>query len=377
MPDAILAGTPVLTNVRRAEGPISFFHATASVPDSCRNRSGRLIEYLTNEDGEVAVYNDGGIYYKDGAYQAFARQKLTPSELSDLLRAFRDVNFDAIPAAFPPRRTESSGRPSLTLIGVRYQRVAVKEGDARDARIDALLKRLGVIADKATADARYILKRGNGIPLMIVPWPYPDIDLEGVVDPRIRFSAAAPETWRRRVPDEFLAGLPLDDPSSAGAGSDPNRAVHFSWAGKLYRVARPFHCTAGVSCNFLTLQVAEVTEPLTGDCTPGTRNCQTMTYPDGRKVNRLTDPHLTVKSGRLWPARLGVKLRDVPPEGVSLGKAEYDRHKEIYFPIMKWRLLGATFIEDGVVYDKVRLCGIDAGSDEKCEVKEPWNPVVK
>ena len=104
MPEALLSATPTLTNVRNAAAPVPFFH-TGQVKGECANRSGRLVEYLGAEDGELTiVYNDGGIYYRNGAYLTFARERLSPAELSDLLHAFRDANFDAMPTTFPQRQ---------------------------------------------------------------------------------------------------------------------------------------------------------------------------------------------------------------------------------------------------------------------------------
>ena len=52
-------------------------------------------------------------------------------------------------------------------------------------------------------------------------------------------------------------------------------------------------------------------------------------------------------SGRLWPQSMGVKLRDVPPNGLTFSMDEYARHKSIYFPIMTLR--GPNYIEDGIL----------------------------
>jgi hypothetical protein len=40
-------------------------------------------------------------------------------------------------------------------------------------------------------------------------------------------------------------------------------------------------------------------------------------------------------SGRLWPQNMGVRLRDVPSSGLTFRTDEYNRHKAIYFAIMK------------------------------------------
>jgi hypothetical protein len=340
MPNAVLAGTPILTGVRKVSARTRFFHA-APIPAHCVNRSGRLIVLDGPEDGEsTIVYNDGAIYHRNVANVTFTRERLSAAELSDLLRAFRTANFNAIADTFPEPR--SDGRPSLTLIGARYQRVMID-----DPRVAPVLKRLNAIAARATSRAKYILKRGGVMSLDVRNWPYPAIDLERFVDPAIRLAATTPEAWRQRVPDDFLRSLPAEAAASEGSGSDSNRAVYFSQAGKLFRVARPSTCAAR-SCSFRDLNAARVSEP------------------------DATDPGIAVSSGRLWPRHMSTRLRDVPDSGLTISKLEYDRHKAVYLPLMKQRSLGVSYIEDGVLYSHVRICQIDAGADDRCDVRPSW-----
>jgi len=302
------------------------------------------------------VYNDGGIYHRNGAYLTFARERLSPTELSDLLYAFRDANFDAMPTTFP--QTRSANRPSLALIAARYQRVALSDGDAR---LVPLLERIDALAGRATSHAHYLLKSAPGVPIVVTPWANADVDLARLADTGTRLSDAAPEAWRQPVPADLLASLPAEPNTPAAGDGDPNRVVYFSQAGRLYRVTRPFFCADARACAFRELNAAEVAEPLFGDCEPGTTNCQTSIHPDGRREHTLRDPLLTERSGRLWPQSMGVKLRDVPPSGLTFSTDEYTRHKAIYFPIMKRRRFGPNFIEDGILYAHVRVCLIEEG----------------
>ena len=333
--DALLGATPTVINVRKAAAPVPVFHAGHVKPE-CANRSGRLVEYLGAEDGELTiVYNDGVIYHRNGAYLTFTRERLSPTELSDLLHAFRDANFDAMPTTFPQK--QSANRPSLALIAARYQRVALGDGDARLA---PLLERIDALADRATSHAHYLLKSAPGVPIVVTPWAHADVDLARLVDTRTRLSDAAPDAWRRPVPADLLASLPAETNTVDDGDRDPNRFVYFSQAGRLYRVARPSSCADARACVFRELNAAEVAEPAFGNCEPGTTNCQTSIYPDGRREHTRRDPSLTAMSGRLWPQSMGVKLRDVPPSGLTFSTDEYNRHKAIYFPIMKSRRSG-------------------------------------
>jgi len=355
--DALFGATPTLINVRKATAPVRVF-PTGHVAPECANRSGRLVEYLgPPEDGELTiVYNDGVIYHRNAAYVTFTRERLSPTELSDLLHAFRDANFDAMPTTFPQK--QSANRASLALIAARYQRVALGEGDARLA---PLLERIAALADRATSHAHYLLKSDPGAPIVVTPWAHVDVDLARLVDTRNRLSAAAPEAWRRPVPADLLASLPAERNQWGYGDSGPNRLVYFSQAGRLYRVARPFSCADARGCVFRELNATEVSESAFGTCEPGTTNCLTMVYPDGRREYTRS---LAAASGLLlWPQSMGVKLRDVPPSGLTFSTDEYNRHKAIYSPSMKFRRSGPNYIEDGILYAHVRVCLIEEGDD--------------
>jgi hypothetical protein len=351
MPDAILSGSMVLTNVRKVSAPIRFFHARP-VRDHCLNRSGRLVVYLGPDDGELTeVYNDGAIYHRSAAYIEFTRERLSAAELADLLAAFRAVNFDALPSTFPP--TYAPQRSTIALIGARYQPVTIA---GHEARLKPLLARLDGLAVKAMSKSQYILRREGPIPLAILPWPYPGIALDKLLDPRLQSAADAPAAWRERVPDALLAKLPDASPSgTAEAERDPNRVVYFSQDGRMYRVGRRSYCKPGGACTFRDLDTAEVAEPAIGECVFGRPNCQTIVYADGRRVHQLSDPHMTVSSGRLWPRDMAVRLRDVTPGGAVITREEYEKHKAVLFPLLRYRDLGTSFIDGGFLYPRVRL----------------------
>jgi hypothetical protein len=196
------------------------------------------------------------------------------------------------------------------------------------------------------------------VPIVVRPWANADVDLARLVDTGIRLSDRAPDAWRRPVPPDFLASLPAETNTADDGDRDPNRVVYFLQAGRLYRVARPFFCNDARACTFRELNAAEVAEPAFANCEPGTTACQMGIYLDSRQ-----DPPLTAMSGRLWPENMGVKLRGVQPNGLTFSTDEYNRHKAIYFPIMKLRGFGANFIDDGILYAHVRVCLIEEGGD--------------
>jgi len=61
-----------------------------------------------------------------------------------------------------------------------------------------------------------------------------------------------------------------------------------------------------------------------------------------------------------------VKLDGLPINGVVISNEEYDKHKALYFDLLKAGAFGASFIEYGFLYEKVKLCQIDPGSIDKC-----------
>jgi hypothetical protein len=66
---------------------------------------------------------------------------------------------------------------------------------------------------------------------------------------------------------------------------------------------------------------------------------------------------------------MSVRLGDVPPEGVVIAADEYACDRQIYFQLLERRLLGLPYIEDGRVHPQVRVCQIEEGSTETCEVR--------
>ena len=222
VPDAILLATRVLTNVRKASSPVPLAASAGARP--CANHSGVLIEDRTGNNGRTTiVYNDGGIFHRNAGLITFDQEKLAPAELSDLLRAFGDARFDSVPTEFP--QEDSRSRPSLTLIGARYQRVALKDGDALLA---PLVKRLDALADRSMSQSRYIVRRDDPIPITVRPWPYAEVDLEKLVDPRNKSARDAPQAWAQQVPKEFLSGLPGDGTTGDDVRRDPHRTLRTS-----------------------------------------------------------------------------------------------------------------------------------------------------
>jgi hypothetical protein len=368
-PGSLIPAKFVLADVRRLSETVPYFHSPAVI-QRCANRSGRLVVYHGPASGEVVtIYNDGGIYHQTATNKEFSRERLSAEELSDLLAAFGAVKFDEIASAVPE---VPYGRPStLRLIGSRYQSVSTR---GLDARLAPVVQELAAAAAKAGSHARYALKADKKTALTVHPWPYAERSLDELLS--FRNKGGAGDAWRQRVPDDLMSRLPEAQPAN-GPENDPNWSMHFSQAGKLYRVAKPSGCAGAEGCTFLGLAIAEIRPPLPLACTPGSPYCQKgfiVDDTDGgaqgkvREIYRSQDTPLP-GSGRLWPTDVAVRLGDLAPEGATISPDEYERHKDLYSELLKLRIWGMSFIESGFLYEKVRLCQIEPGTVDDCVVK--------
>ena len=71
----------------------------------------------------------------------------------------------------------------------------------------------------------------------------------------------------------------------------------------------------------------------------------------------------------VWTGAMGLRLADLPPEGATIERDEYERHKAVYVAIQRCQENGMDPIEAGVVFEHVRVCQIEPGVTETCEVK--------
>ena len=94
-PEVFVEAKQVVAGIWRVTAPVRYLHTPPLA--GCWNRSGRLLE---DPEGvwydSLTVYNDGAIDYRDTLQRHFNRETLSDQELSELLRAFGTVNFDAV-----------------------------------------------------------------------------------------------------------------------------------------------------------------------------------------------------------------------------------------------------------------------------------------
>ena len=71
----------------------------------------------------------------------------------------------------------------------------------------------------------------------------------------------------------------------------------------------------------------------------------------------------------LWPRDLGVRLADVPAEGLIVPWSEFEQHKLVYYGLLNAGFKGVTLIEGKRRYEEVRLCQVGRDGTDRCAPK--------
>jgi len=78
---------------------------------------------------------------------------------------------------------------------------------------------------------------------------------------------------------------------------------------------------------------------------------------------------IPVGSAFLWPSAMGLRLAALPPSGATIDRDEYARHKPVYFAILRHLESGVDLIENNVVFEHVRVCRMEPGVVDTCDVQ--------
>ena len=71
----------------------------------------------------------------------------------------------------------------------------------------------------------------------------------------------------------------------------------------------------------------------------------------------------------LWPRLLGVRLAEVPADGLSVPWSEFEQHKLVYYGLLNAGFNGVTFFDGERLYENVRLCQMDGNGTDRCAPK--------
>ena len=186
-----------------------------------------------------------------------------------------------------------------------------------------------------------------------------------------------------RFPAAFVSRLPVYTPM-ADTSNEPNRYVYFSEDGALYRVRIISGCTppdAFYCGTFYALEVDPVPDIDIELLTPAERTYRLLRA-NGRVGDSETERlDLFANVARLglraenrlgtyvWTGAMGLRLADLPPNGATIEREEYERHKAIYVAIQRYQENGMDLIEGDVIFEHVRVCQIEPGVADTCEVK--------
>jgi len=379
-------GTGVFTSIRRIAGPVRYFHTPAR--KWCTNRSGRLLEYRGTTNDAVTVFADGELVYRNPQFRYFEHERLTADELADLMRAFASERFNDLPADVD--LAQRGPHPGITLVAARYQDVRLAGKEERLAPLVARMKRL---AERATSHTSFLLKTGRRQPLTILPWPYPQVSLNGFTAFKSRARARRQSPYdgplpggavlEERLDAAFVARLPVLGPMVKTI-KDPNQYVYFSEGDTLYRVRINPRCTSrdAIDCaTFYALQVDPIFDigiELLPSADRTYRVMRANGYFSGAESHGEERDLAQIRSRNTyminrvatyqWTSSMGLHLADLPPAGVTISHEEYERHKAIYTMMSSEQ--GLDLVENGIIFEAVRMCQLEPGVVDTCEAKQ-------
>lgn len=296
---------------------------------SCPSQSGLLISYRGGR-GSIRVFNDGTVVYEDLLADRF-NHKISREDIGQLLKSFDDAKFDSISSSSPLVDSGSNWN-RLTLICSRLQSISVQ---GLESRLVPLISRLENLEQRTTSQALYLLLIKDRVKLTIREWPFPQLPLR---DLRIGHPTDRGQ-FANLLPQAFLAQVP--------EGTINN---YFTDAGNLYRVERA-RCDNRPHCDhFEDLYSHEIrpAETLVAE------SHEDPYHPIGGTVLAVVQP--------IWPGNVEARLSEVPKEGLRVSQAEYEKHLLLYFQLLKagtYNGLGVDLIEDGYLYQGVRICHVD------------------
>jgi hypothetical protein len=267
------------------------------------------------------------------------------------MQSFQSGGFNGFPSSLPPI-DNTQGRPSITLVCARHQRVLVP---GRESFLAPVLAAMDEVKSIALSGSYYVLRYNTKREITVLDWPFPKLPLDQIENmKRLAYSQEAearasgrtvpktPEGIYQELPADYLAKLP--GPSAPEFSvSDPNRDVYVRQGPKIFRVGR--RCSSeGHKC--ATVDSLQVQELMAAD-SPALPH---VIVPSGDSVTYLPGGMTW-----LWPADAGISLRDVPPRGQPISNEDFARQGLLYRELYEAGSPGILFIEGRYYYVGVRL----------------------
>ncbi|MFY9728237.1 MAG: hypothetical protein WAJ87_22270 [Bryobacteraceae bacterium] len=347
----------ILSKVERIHGEPAYFHERPA-DGGCSNRVGTLVAYRKHSGETLIVRKDGSIYYNDARSSVFDRHRLEQEDLARLMQSFQSAGFDGFPSSLPPI-DNTQGRPSITLVCARYQRVLIP---GRESLLAPVLAALEEVKTKALSGSYYLLRYNERREITFLDWPFSKLPLDQIESmKRTAYSQEAearasgrtvPKTSEgihQELPAEYLAKLPGVWYLGASV-RDPNRDVYVRQESKIFRVVK--QCPSENCGTFGSLIVVELKTPdslLSAIPASGAAD-------DSVSYTRLSGAIY----GMLWPPGTGIGLHEVPPEGQRISNEDFAKHALLYRELYAAGTPGLSFIEGRYFYTGVRIARREA-----------------
>jgi hypothetical protein len=71
----------------------------------------------------------------------------------------------------------------------------------------------------------------------------------------------------------------------------------------------------------------------------------------------------------LWPSDLGVRLVDVPADGLVVPWSNFEQHRQVYYGLLNAGFNGVTLIEGERLYQEGRICQVGQDGIDRCAPK--------
>jgi hypothetical protein len=122
-------------------------------------------------------------------------------------------------------------------------------------------------------------------------------------------------------------------------------------------------------------EAADAPDAATALRTSWARSMRDVVRPDGARGTEPMDldkmPEFAMLAGpkHVWPGELGVRLADVPADGLIVPWSDVEPHKLIYYGLLNAGFNGTTFIDGDRLYERVRLCQMAPDGTDRCAPK--------
>ena len=289
------------------------------------SRTGVLIRYYSFELGTLIIYKDGTVYFKDKDGNVLEEEKLSTSDINNLLKLFRQINFDALES----KDNYAQYEPAVTLICNRYQNILIKD---KENTLKPLLREFEKLILDLQENFEFQIKYEDKVKVEIIDWSLKEFPLSDIKKYHDEALAYYRSTGKVKEDSPSYTEIPAEVLSVLTPLASIDRGPFFKSEGKVYLVSEGYGCT------------------------PDSEVCKNNTlYTIGAK--EITEPSDKLGDIHVWSNSIGVSLGDIPKGGRILSKGIYEQNKAFFDKLGEG--LGTRFLEGEYIYVRVRLYRVD------------------